>query len=213
MTNILPKSSINHEQEEKKSEEKSFNNEKLKKESTELDAAVFQAERAILEKMASFEELKTATEEEVELQVIRDEADPVVKTEDRLTTAVHLKLLPEFIQYYLTSNKKRVKPAVLKQVFRLLFGSFMASGKNSLAIVLPVLEIVEEKQRITPEIVKKIDQELEEKILSWLRQELKQLYGSPAKTITILKQILEDIERSNQINDMDDLLNEALSCF
>src|SRR3990167_9306421 len=67
--------------------------------STELDKAVYQAERAVLENMTKFDNLKSATEEEIDRQIIYDEIDPVFKIEDRLITAVHLKLLPEFIKY------------------------------------------------------------------------------------------------------------------
>ena len=41
--------------------------------STELDKAVYQAERAVLENMTKFDNLKSATEEEIDRQMLMDE--------------------------------------------------------------------------------------------------------------------------------------------
>lgn len=168
--------------------------------STELDKAVYQAERAVLEKMTSFDNLKSTTEEEIDRQIIRDEIDPVVKAEDRLTTAAHLKLFPEFIKYYLASNKTKIKQAILKRILRLLFSSFMAGGKNTLKIILPILEVIE-NDSLTPENLKRVDQELEEKIIFWLRQELIVPGENPVKAMIVLKKIVDDLDISEKTID------------
>ena len=167
--------------------------------STELDKAVYQAERAVLEKMTSFDNLKSATEEEIDRQIIHDEMDPVIKAEDRLTTAVHLKLLPEFVKYYLTKNKTKTKQTTLKRILRLLFSSFIAGGKNSLETVLPILEIIDSDNSLTPENLKKVNQELEEKIIFWLRQELVVPGENPVKAMTVLKKIVDNLNISEEI--------------
>lgn len=180
--------------------------------SIELDKAVYQAERAVLENLTKFDNLKSATEEDIDRQIIHDEIDPVAKAEDRLTTAAHLKLLPEFIKYYLTTNKTRIKQANLKQVFRLLFSSFIAGGKKSLEIVLPILEIIDSGESLTPEVLERAGHEIEVKILFWLRQELTVLNENPVKALTILKKIVNDLNTSTKTID-DNELNEALCCF
>jgi len=167
--------------------------------STELDKAVYQAERAVLEKMTSFDNLKSATEEEIDRQIIHDEMDPVIKAEDRLTTAVHLKLLPEFVKYYLTKNKTKTKQTTLKRILRLLFSSFIAGGKNSLETVLPILEIIDSDNSLTPENLKKVNKELEEKIIFWLRQELVVPGENPVKAMTVLKKIVDNLNISEEI--------------
>jgi hypothetical protein len=166
--------------------------------SAELDKAVYKAERAVLENMTTFDNLKSASEEEIDRQIIHDEIDPLVKAEDRLTTAVHLKLFPEFIQYYLTSNKTKIKKSVLKQILRLIFSSFIASGKNTLEIIFPILEIIDSEEGLTSENLKKIRQELEIKIIFWLRQELIVPGDSPVKTMITLKKIVDDLNMSDK---------------
>lgn len=212
MTTLSNPSPSKTEENEKSTDSAKKSTEQNQSTSIELDRAVYQAERAVLENLTKFDNLKSATEEEIDRQIIHDEIDPVIKAEDRLTTAVHLKLLPEFIKYYLTANKTKIKQATLKQVFRLLFSSFVAGGKNSLEIVLPILEIVDSGESLTPEVLERISHELEAKILFWLRQELTVLSENPVKALTILKKIVDDLNTSTRIVD-DNELNEALSCF
>lgn len=212
MTTLPNPSPSKTEENEKSTDNEKKSAERSQSSSIELDEAVYQAERAVLENLTKFDNLKSATEEEIDRQIIYDEVDPVIKAEDRLTTAVHLKLLPEFIKYYLTTNKTKIKQTTLKQVFRLLFSSFIAGGKNSLEIVLPILEIVDSEESLTPEVLERISQELEVKILFWLRKELIVLNENPVKAMTILKKIVDDLNTSTRIVD-DNELNEALSCF
>lgn len=212
MTTLVNPSPSKTEENEKLIDNVKKSTERNQSTSIELDRAVYQAERAVLENLTKFDNLKSATEEEIDRQIIHDEIDPVIKAEDRLTTAVHLKLLPEFIKHYLTANKTKIKQATLKQVFRLLFSSFIAGGKNSLEIVLPILEIVDSGESLTPEVLERISHELEVKILFWLRQELIVLNENPVKALTILKKIVDDLNISTRTVD-DNELDEALSCF
>lgn len=212
MTTLPNPSPSKTEENEKSTDSAKKSTERNQSTSIELDRAIYQAERAVLENLTKFDNLKSATEEEIDRQIIHDEIDPVIKAEDRLTTAVHLKLLPEFIKYYLTTNKTKIKQATLKQVFRLLFSSFIAGGKNSLEIVLPILEIVDSGESLTPEVLERISQELEVKILFWLHQELTVLSENPIKALTILKKIVDDLNTSTRTID-DNELNEALSYF
>lgn len=212
MTTLPNPSPSKTEKNEKSTDNAKKSPEQNQSTSMELDRAVYQAERTVLENLTKFDNLKSATEEEIDRQIIHDEIDPVIKAEDRLTTAVHLKLLPEFIKYYLMANKTKIKQATLKQVFRLLFSSFIAGGKNSLKIVLPILEIIDSGESLTPEVLERISQELEVKILFWLRQELTVLSENPVKALTILKRIVDDLNTSTRIVN-DNELNEALSCF
>jgi hypothetical protein len=212
MTTLPNSSPSKTEENEKLTDSAKKSTEQNQSTSIELDRAVYQAERAVLENLTKFDNLKSATEEEIDRQIIHDEIDPVIKAEDRLTTAVHLKLLPEFIKYYLTTNKTKIKQATLKQVFRLLFSSFIAGGKNSLEIVLPILEIIDSGESLTPEVLERISQELGVKILFWLRHELIVLNENPVKALTILKKIVDDLNISTRTVD-DNELDEALSCF
>mgnify|MGYP001347420267 CR=1 FL=1 len=212
MTTLPKFSSLLTETSEKSRENPKNSAEQSRSSLTELDKAVFQAERAVFKNMTTFDNLKSATEEDIDRQIIHDEIDPVAKAEDRLTTAAHLKLLPEFIKYYLTTNKTTIKQATLKQVLRLFFSSFIAGGKKSLEIVLPILEIIDSEESFTPEVLERAGHEIEGKVLSWLRQELTVLNENPVKALTILKKIVDDLDTSTKtINDNE--LNEALSCF
>ena len=205
MTN-LPNPTLSQSESGEKSTEKIKNSsEQNISASKELEKAVYQAQRAVLEKITKYDNLKSVTEEEIDRQIIHDEIDPVVKAEDRLTTAVHLKLLPEFIKYYLTNNKTKTKQASLKQIFRLFFSSFLAGGKNSLEIILPILEVIDSGDALTPDVLMQVNQEVGEKIIFWLGQELNTPGDNQVKTLETLKEIIDDLNLSEKNEDDDEL--------
>ena len=65
-------------------------------------------------------------------------------------------------------------------------------------IILPILEVIESEEELSSKIFKEINQEIEERIIFWLQEEIIVPGESPTKILTIIKKTVDELNISDK---------------
>jgi hypothetical protein len=164
MTDQKPSSSEKDDSQEKNREKNLSNQE------TEINELAEKINKEIFEEIDRFDRLKTHYEEEVDLEIIHEELDPIEKIKQHLLIASHLRLFTQTIINTFKTNPKEIENH--QDSAKYIFGAFQKAGIKALAMGLPILEMIGTARYLTPSEAQEFMKTVNDRTLDWLIDEL-----------------------------------------
>src|SRR3989339_982734 len=157
--------------------------------SSNLDELAEKADKKILKNLELIDEAKSLAEAEIERLILKDEMSLKDKIEERLDVISHLKNFPNFILNYFheTNDNLHLLPA-FKETIETIFSTFQALDQNAVNSILPVIQIFQEKEKLTLSDVTMTQNLVTQNSSLWLKNEL-----APQLKTKALAEILENI--------------------
>jgi len=157
--------------------------------SSNLDELAEKADKKILKNLELIDEAKSLAEAEIERLILKDEMSLKDKIEERLDVISHLKNFPNFILNYFheTNDNLHLLPA-FKETIETIFSTFQTLDQNAINSILPIIQIFQEKERLTLSDITESQSIISQASGLWLKSEF-----APQLKTKALAEILENI--------------------